>query len=244
MPGGDDRTVRHDSFSAEHVVALFGDMSATYGRLNLISSFGFSHFWRQACVRELAANRPASCADLMCGGAEAALLLRRLLPEKSNIVACDFCPEMCRLAEGSISRNGAAIQVELRDVFSIPPEPRFDRIACSFGLKTLSDEQLKAIAGLVQSWLLPGGVAAFVEIHIPNNSLLRTSYLMYLRHVIPLLGRIAQRNAECYRWLAVYTEGFADRDRFGSQLREAGLDCQEKSLFFGCARLYVARKPK
>jgi len=219
-------------------------MSATYGRLNLISSFGFSHFWRMACVRELAADHPVSCADLMCGGAEAALLLRDFLPESSTIVACDFCPEMCRLAEASTARKIAGIPVELRDVFSIPSEARFDRIACSFGLKTLSDEQLPTFAGRINSWLRPGGIAAFVEIGVPQAILLRLPFLLYLRHVIPLLGRIAQRNAECYRWLAVYTEGFAARDRFSMQLKDAGLACEQKSLFFGCARLYVARKLK
>jgi ubiquinone/menaquinone biosynthesis C-methylase UbiE len=60
--------------------------------------------------------------------------------------------------------------------------------------------------------------------------------------VIPWLGRIAQRNAECYRWLAVYTEDFATRDQFAQRLRETGLRCEQKALFFGCARLYVARK--
>lgn len=219
-------------------------MSATYGRLNLISSFGFSHFWRTACVRELAADQPVSCADLMCGGAEAALLLRDLLPERSTIVAYDFCPEMCRLAEASATRKNADISVELHDVLSIPSEAKYDRIVCSFGLKTLSDEQLQAFARRIESWLRPGGISAFVEIGVPRGILLRWPFLAYLRHVIPLLGRIAQRNAECYRWLAVYTEGFGARDRFSSQLQDAGLACDQKSLFFGCARLYVARKLK
>lgn len=218
-------------------------MSKTYGRLNLISSFGFSHAWRLACARELRADSPVDCADLMAGGAEAALLLREMLPEGSTITTYDFCPEMCRLARASVTRRSTDISVELRDVFSLPAIPSFDRIVCSFGLKTLSDAQLARFAILISTWLRPGGTAAFVEIHIPTQSILRWPYLFYLRQIIPLFGRIAQRNADCYRWLAAYTEDFAGRDRFARQLRDNGLRCEQNSLFFGCARLYVALKP-
>ena len=241
-----DQNVRrptNDSFSTEHVISLFSDMSQTYGRLNLISSFGFSHVWRLACARELRADSPVDCADLMAGGAEAAFLLREMLPAGSTIRAYDFCPEMCRLAQESMARKIARISVELRDVFSLPAVPSFDRIVCSFGLKTLSDAQLARFAILIATWLRPGGKAAFVEIHVPTLSILRWPYLIYLRQVIPLLGRIAQRNANCYRWLSTYTEDFAGRDRFVSQLRDTGLRCEQKALLFGCARLYVAMKP-
>lgn len=237
-----DRKPPDDHFSAEHVGSLFSDMSATYGRLNLISSFGFSHFWRVACARELRSETPVICADLMCGGAEAALLLWKILPKGSTIRAFDFCAEMCRLARESATRKQAEIPIELRDVFTIPATPSFDRIVCTFGLKTLSDAQLTQFAVLARALLRPGGVAAFVEIHIPSFPILRGPYLFYLRRIIPWLGRIAQRNADCYRWLAVYTEGFATRDRFARQLMAAGLRCEQKALFFGCARLYIARK--
>jgi demethylmenaquinone methyltransferase/2-methoxy-6-polyprenyl-1,4-benzoquinol methylase len=179
----------------------------------------------------------------MSGGAEATALLSRELPAGSRIEAYDFCEAMCHLArENFLRKNLSNVSIEARDVFSIPAAPRFDRIVCTFGIKTLSDTQLQSFAKLIGQWLRPGGVASFVEIHIPSNHLIRWPFLFYVRRVIPLLGRLAQRNADCYRWLSVFTEDFAGRDRFVRQLQDAGLKCSQKALFFGCARLYVASK--
>jgi ubiquinone/menaquinone biosynthesis C-methylase UbiE len=46
----------------------------------------------------------------------------------------------------------------------------------------------------------------------------------------------------CYRHLAQYTEEFARRDHFPSYLKEAGFEVVTRSLFFGCARLYIGSK--
>jgi demethylmenaquinone methyltransferase/2-methoxy-6-polyprenyl-1,4-benzoquinol methylase len=232
------------AFTPERIAALFGDMAATYGVVNLLSSFGFSHHWRRACVRELPAGDSLAVADLMCGGAEAAVLLSRTMGQGSRIDAYDLCESMCQIATSTVRRKKLRqVAVHHQNVFSIPESATFDRICCSFGLKTLSDVQLAEFAGLVRRCLRPGGVAAFVEIHVPRPSLLRFAYLFYLRRIIPLIGRIADRNSDCYRWLAVYTEDFAARDRFGSLLKSGGLEVRERALFFGCARLYVAVKP-
>jgi ubiquinone/menaquinone biosynthesis C-methylase UbiE len=48
------------NYSPAHVIKLFDEMARTYGAVNLISSLGFSHFWRRACVRSLAIRRGES----------------------------------------------------------------------------------------------------------------------------------------------------------------------------------------
>jgi demethylmenaquinone methyltransferase/2-methoxy-6-polyprenyl-1,4-benzoquinol methylase len=107
-------------------------------------------------------------------------------------------------------------------------------------LKTLDDQQLRQFARLTKDLLKPAGRAAFVEIHVPENRLLRWFYLFYIRHVIPTVGRLCLGNPNCYRHLALYTEDYAKRDFFADYLKEAGLEVDMRPLFFGCARLYVA----
>jgi ubiquinone/menaquinone biosynthesis methyltransferase len=232
---------RKADFSPAHVIQLFDDMAKTYGAVNLISSLGFSHLWRKACVRKLAPKPGHTCADLMCGMGEATSLILRLAGGSLPVDAIDFCPEMTKRCKKTISRRQASdVSVQTQNVFDIPTKATYDRICCSFGLKTLDDGQVQRFARLVKELLKPNGRAAFVEIHVPENRLLRMAYLFYIRHFIPFIGRVCLGDPNCYRYLALYTEDYAKRDHFGDYLKEVGLDVTVHPLFFGCARLYVA----
>ena len=54
-------------YEPKAIRALFDEMSATYGVVNLISSFGFSARWRHEVVRGLAFGGLARVVDLMSG---------------------------------------------------------------------------------------------------------------------------------------------------------------------------------
>jgi ubiquinone/menaquinone biosynthesis methyltransferase len=231
------------NYSPAHVIRLFDEMAQTYGAVNLISSFGFSHLWRKAMIRCLNVEAAHACADLMCGMGEATELLLKSSDRSLNVEAVDFCSEMTKRCKQTILRNHAAnISVVTSDVFDLNSACQFDRVCCSFGLKTLDDRQLRAFAALIKKILKPSGQAAFVEIHVPKNSLLRTPFLFYVRHVIPAIGRLCLGDPNCYRHLARYTEDFASRDRFDYYLEETGLVVNTRPLFFGCARLYFAQR--
>jgi len=229
-------------YNSEHLVRLFDDMAKTYGAVNLVSSFGLSHLWRKACIDLLETKPSHACADLMCGMGEATRLLVKTAGPSLSVHAVDFCPRMTERCRETVMRLRVTnVTVCTQDVFSISETTTFDRIACSFGLKTLNDSQLKTFAHLIKKLLKPSGRAAFVEIHIPANLLLRLPYLFYIRYVIPFIGWICLGNPSCYRYLARYTEDFASRDSFDAYLKEEGLDVSVFELFFGCARIYLAR---
>jgi len=222
-------------------VGLFNEMARTYGAVNLVSSFGFSHFWRKACVRALALEPAHACADLMSGMGEATLLIAR--HRVRSIQAVDFCPAMVARAHAAFSRHRLeTVQLQQADVLRLAEIAAFDRVCVSFGVKTLDDAALAEFARLLQRLLKPGGRAALVEIAIPTARLLRAPYLFYLRHVIPFIGRLCLGNPDCYRSLAIYTESFARRQRFAGMLTDTGFTVSERRLFFGCAQLWVAHK--
>lgn len=230
------------NYTSAHVISLFDDMAKTYGAVNLISSLGFSHLWRKACTQSLAPAANHACADLMCGMGEATSLLLKAAGPSVSVDAVDFCSEMTKRCNKTVVRRRACnVSVYTRNVFEAPTKKAYDRICCSFGLKTLDDQQLRQFAWLTKDLLKPAGRAAFVEIHVPENLLLRWFYLFYIRHLIPTIGRLCLGNPNCYRHLALYTEDYAKRDFFSDYLREAGFKVVVSQLFFGCARLYVAQ---
>jgi ubiquinone/menaquinone biosynthesis C-methylase UbiE len=216
-------------------------MAQTYGAVNLISSLGFSHLWRKRCVASLQMRTGEICADLMCGMGEATTLMLKSSAKPQRIDAVDFCPEMTKRCE-KLARQQDNVVIHTKNVFDLPATGIYNRVCCSFGLKTLDDQQLRQLACHVKNLLASQGRAAFVEIYIPKNLFLRTFYLFYIRHVIPAIGKLCLGDPDCYKYLALYTEEFAQRDGFPDYLKDAGLAVSTHSLFFGCARLYTAQK--
>ena len=206
-----------EDYSARYLVGLFNEMAQTYGVVNLLSSFGFSHFWRKSCIEALEVCPDSVCADLMSGMGESSLLLYGR--GVTSIHAVDFSPAMTDRARAMIAQHGqAGVKITAMDVFDLNDSAAFDRICVSFGIKTLDNEGLERFATLLCRLLRPGGRASLVEIHLPAFRPLLWPYLFYLRYVIPLIGRMCLGNPDCYRSLAIYTESFARRERFAARL--------------------------
>lgn len=222
---------------------LFNRMARTYGAVNLISSFGFSHLWRKACVDALGVQPGHRCADLMAGMGESSVLLAHGPVTGLKIDAIDFCPAMTSKGREIVERlKLSEISIQTADVLKLEGAAIYNRVCASFGIKTLNNEGQREFAEVMHRLLKAGGRVALVEIHVPTSALLRWPFLFYLRHVIPLIGRLLLGDPDCYRSLAIYTEGFAERDRMAEHLGQQGFAVTLRPLFFGCARLYVAEK--
>jgi len=153
------------NYSPAHVIGLFDDMAQTYGTVNLLSSLGFSYLWRKACIQKLDLKPNHHCADLMCGMGEATAIMAKIAGHALSVDAIDFCSEMIKRCHRTVSRHQmAGVSVHTCDVFDLPLMTTYDRICCSFGLKTLNDEQLRRFARLIRTSLRPSGRASFIEI--------------------------------------------------------------------------------
>jgi ubiquinone/menaquinone biosynthesis C-methylase UbiE len=208
-------------------------MASTYGRINLISSFGFTVRWRRQAVRGLPLASAGCVVDLMSGMGELWHLLAEDLPASARVVGVDISQEMTRRA----SREwNFPVEIRVADVLKWRSEPAFaDIVVSSFGVKTFDLEQQRLLAQTVARILKPGGTCSFVEISVPPFVALRAAYMFYLKRVIPLIGRVMLGNPDCYRMLGVYTESFGNMTHFSKCLSEAGLDVTSIAYFFGCA---------
>ncbi len=226
------------------LVNLFDEMSATYGFVNLVASFGFAHLWRRACIRLAQPRSGEHVLDLMTGMGECFGELAAGVGKHGAVLGVDFSHEMIRRAgeHGAHlqSRSGCAIAVEEADVFTLTQQTelreRFDVAVCNFGLKTLAPERYADLVRLLRYVLKPGGRFVFLEISVPSSAWLRMPYLFYLHRVIPWIGRLCLGNPDNYRMLGIYTENFRNCAEIAAVFREAGLEnVREHALFFGCA---------
>jgi ubiquinone/menaquinone biosynthesis methyltransferase len=226
-----------DIYQPSVVARLFDEMSATYGFVNVISSFGFCVLWRKQCVGHIRWRPGAVVYDLMSGMGELwPSMVRRLRPG-GEILAVDISEQMCKHANAAAGvKAGVPIAIHQADVLDNDlPDASADVIISSFGLKTFSPSQQRLLAIQVRRLLKPGGPFSFLEISTPPNRLLRSLYLFYLHRLIPPIGRACLGNPDNYRMLGVYTQAFENVRGFADALREAGLEVRCHRHFFGCA---------
>jgi len=207
-------------------------MASTYGRVNLLSSFGFTARWRHQAVLGLPLAMAGSVVDLMSGMGELWRSLARGLPASARVLGVDLSPEMARRTPREWH---FATEVYVGDVLAWEPAAFADVVVSSFGLKTFDREQQRHLANKVGRVLKPGGTFSFVEVSVPPFLPLRVAYMFYLRWIIPIIGRLLLGDPDCYRMLGVYTQAFGNSKHFASCLQQAGLDVRHVSYFFGCA---------
>jgi demethylmenaquinone methyltransferase/2-methoxy-6-polyprenyl-1,4-benzoquinol methylase len=244
-PSGAQPSSEAGLYDPAYVRALFDEMSSSYERVNTLTSFGFSRRWRRQVVERLAPEPGAVVLDAMTGMGEGWRYLLPRIGSGGRIVALDASAGMLRGARRERDRLGAAaIEIVLGDALVTGlAAGSVDAVLCLFGLKTLSPDQQAWFAGEIARVLRPGGRLALVEVSTPPARALRAAYLLYLKQVIPALGRILLGNPDNYRMLGRYTERFGDAGRLVPVFAAAGLDVAGLSLFFGCATGIVGRKP-
>jgi ubiquinone/menaquinone biosynthesis C-methylase UbiE len=228
-------------YDQESIRSLFDEMASTYGYINLISSFGFAARWRHQAVEDLPLSGAVCILDLMSGMGELWRSLAKSLPTSARVIGVDLSPEMTRRTPREWP---FATEVLVEDVLTWDAPSGFaDVIVSSFGLKTFDRDQQRKLAGRVARILKAGGSYSFVEISVPSFAPLRYLYMLYLRTLIPMIGRLMLGNPDCYRMLGRYTGAFGNVGHFANCLRDAGLEANPVSYFFGCATGVRGHKP-
>lgn len=230
-----------DRYDPAAVRDLFNEMSATYGIVNFISSFGFTLRWRNQALRNIPVAETSHVVDLMSGMNELCRSLSHHASPKLQVTAVDISPEMVHRA-----RNDWPFHVEakIEDVLTWHFEPdSADAVISSFGLKTFDRDQQMQLARIVASLLRPGGDFSFVEVSVPQARILRWLYMFYLGRIIPWIGRLFLGDPTNYRMLGIYTQDFGTCQHFAECLQQQGLQVSTVRYFFGCATGVRGIKP-
>ena len=226
-----------DLYDPAYVRRLFDEMSGSYERVNLITSFGFSRRWRLQAVARLGLEPGMTVHDWMTGMGEGWEPILGRVGHEGGLVAIDLSAGMLRHARRRrASRPQDRIEIIEGDLLELDlPAGSADAVLCLFGVKTLRASNRDRFGAELARVLRPGGRFSLIEVSVPGWAPLRWAYLFYLKRLIPVLGRILLGNPENYRMLGVYTERFGDCRELAEVLRLAGLDARYGESFFGCA---------
>jgi len=231
-----------DRYKPAAIRDLFDEMAATYGLVNLISSFGFTLRWRHQLIQSIPIAEAKQVVDLMSGMNELCRSLSHHASSNLHVTAVDISPEMVRLACKDWPFH---VDTKIEDVLTWNFEPNSaDAVISSFGLKTFNRDQQMRLAKIIAGLLRPGGHLSLIEVSVPPARVLRWLYMFYLGRIIPWIGRLFLGNPLNYEMLGIYTQDFGSCQYFSECLRQQGLQVRRVSYFFGCATGVSGTKPK
>jgi len=229
--------------SGGRVRGMFAEIAPRYDLVNRILSGGIDVWWRHVTVRKAPPPAAGAMLDVCCGTGDLALAYAAKSGPGVRIVASDFCRPMLDRGVEKARRAGRPIEWVEADAQALPfPAASFDLVTVAFGLRNIADTR----AGLAEMARVcrPGGTLAILEFSLPKNTLVRSSYLWYFRHVLPWIGNVVGRSrSDAYTYLNQSVEEFPAGAALAAIVRAAGFtEVEVIPLTFGIASLYVGRR--
>lgn len=232
MPTSTDRFKPN---AAREMASMFDAVSGRYDLLNAVMTLGQDSAWREAMWRRV--PREARTVLDLCTGSGASLTgLRRV---GRTVLGIDVSVGMLRVAAETHALGGWSPRLACADAFSLPLRTAsLDAVTIAFGIRNLRPRRA-ALAELSRV-LRPGGRLVVLEAAAPAPSPLAPFARAWIRHAIPLAGRISG-DPSAYRYLSESIFEFGSGPEFEADLDACGFTRLEARAFLmGATRLWVA----
>ncbi|MFQ5808802.1 MAG: ubiquinone/menaquinone biosynthesis methyltransferase [Armatimonadota bacterium] len=222
---------------------MFSAIAPRYDLLNHLLSLGADRRWRRRGC-ELAAPEPGgNVLDVCAGTGDFAFACLAEHPGIGRVCLTDFAEPMLSLAQAKA--NGIAsgkIACGCADALRLPyADESFDLVLCAFGVRNLADVS----AGLAELWRVtrPGGELVVLEFCRRRLPWYAWPGRLWLRCVVPVVGRLLSRHESAYLYLPSSRDAFFSPEELGRELESAGYqDVRFELLTFGVATVFVARR--
>ena len=229
--GGPPSDKRH------YVRQMFSAIAPRYDLLNRVLSLNIDRSWRRRALERLGwQSKPSgSYLDACAGTLDLAAMLADDSRFSGHVGGADFATPMLRLG-ASKSKSGRVLRTGA-DTLMLPfSDGTFDGATVGFGLRNLTDMDL-GMRELVRV-LRPGARLVILDCSTPPSSLLRGLYLLYFKHVLPVVGRLVSGHPTAYSYLPDSVMGFPPPEALAQRMAAAGLhDCGHEQLSGGIAAL-------
>ena len=223
---------------------MFSGVAPRYDLLNHVLSFNIDRGWRKrllARVSPILDRSDAAILDLCCGTGDVLLELQQRTA--SLILGADFCHPMLVGAQKKIAGRGFRSPLFEGDALQLPLRERsLDLVTIAFGFRNLANYP----AGLAELYrvLKPGGMLAMLEFSHPRGLLMRSSYSLYSKVLMPLIGGAISGSRSAYTYLPESIEKFPRAGALRSMMEQQGFrDVSFELLTGGIAALHLGTRP-
>ncbi len=220
----------------DQVAGMFDATAKRYDLLNSLLSGGNDRLWRIHMQRAVAPKPGERILDVAAGtGASSAPMAKA----GALVTALDISHGM--LEEGR--RRHPDIEFVHGSAEELPfDDDTFDAVTISFGLRNV--QQPRAALSEFHRVLKPGGRVIVCEFSQPPVNVVRKSYELYLRTVLPGLAKAASSNPDAYRYLVESIASWPDQQTLSQWIRTAGfIRVAHRNLTLGVVALHRGRKP-
>jgi demethylphylloquinol methyltransferase len=163
----------------DRVQSLFDRIAPVYDDLNQTLSLGQHKIWKLMAVKWCAPQRGDVGLDLCCGSGDVAGMLADRLGPFGQVYGLDFAIEQLKIAQ----QRRPDVRWIQANVLNLPfHDAHFDCATMSYGLRNVPD--IPASLGELYRVLKPGAKAAILDMHRPENGLVRGFQAWYLDHVV------------------------------------------------------------
>lgn len=230
------------------VQRMFSHIAPKYDMTNLIISLGLNKYWNNQLVKHSLACAPTgNLLDLCCGTGEIAygFLKNAKLPQKLHLI--DFSDNMLAVAKRRAEKLNLQDKHHLiftqGDAQEIPLEKdTVAGVSIAYGIRNVLNTQ-KCLNDVLRV-LQPGGVCGILELTRPKNKLMHHLHGIYLRTMLPALGKILTSDKEAYSYLKDTIGKFIEPEEVAGIMKSSGFrNVRVIPLSFGIAHLIVAEKP-
>ncbi len=234
----------------ERIRSMFSDIASRYDLTNTLLTATTDTLWRNRTAFELTKelhrrvddgrlSSPLTLLDACAGTGKLGNRILRHLKRNGIGYGVDFCLPL--LKEGDYSNhNEGGIVPFAGDLLRMPVTDRsFDAVSIAFGYRNLTDRR----AGLreIRRLLNDHGVLAILEFHVPQRDPVRTLYLLYFNHVLPVLGAwISGTTTGAYRYLNQSVLSFPPPARLKEEFRAESFNVlSHHPMMMGAVHLYL-----
>ncbi|MDP1836705.1 MAG: bifunctional demethylmenaquinone methyltransferase/2-methoxy-6-polyprenyl-1,4-benzoquinol methylase UbiE [Chlamydiales bacterium] len=194
----------YDKRDPNSIRELFASIAQRYDMGNAVLSMQLYRRWnRQLIEHVLEPSPPKILLDLCCGTGDIAFTYLQKAPKPpETIYMIDFCAEMLANAKAKGDRMPSRSEINyiVGDAQKIPlPDASVDSVTIAYGIRNVT-YPAQCISETYRI-LKPGGRIGILELTRPSNPFMRFGHSLYLRSVVPVVGRFLTSNQNAYEYL-------------------------------------------
>lgn len=229
---------------SEFLKHTYSKIADSYEKTNHIFTLWLDILWRKRLARIAISTAPKRILDACTGTGETARCIKKFSGGLAEVVGCDFSKEMLRLAKRR--KGGGGIELKEADVSKLPFESMsFDVITMSFAARNLNSgtESFTEYLREIRRVLKDGGVFYNLETSRPKNRLIAAIFRLYVKLLVPWIGKRFSGHGVGYKYLAASIISFMDPDELSQKLKEAGFTkVGYKRLLMGVAAIHYGTR--
>jgi demethylmenaquinone methyltransferase / 2-methoxy-6-polyprenyl-1,4-benzoquinol methylase len=231
----------------ETIQQMFGSIAKKYDKANGILSLQMHKHWNAQLVKQITSSEQSmTLLDLCCGTGDIAFRFLKKFRYQQRAILVDFCEEMLTCAKEKAKRFNLShhdIKYIQANVQELPlASEQVHCVSMAYGIRNVKDP-LKCLQEAYRV-LKPGGMIGILELTKPMNPLIRFGHSLYLRLVLPVLGKWITANQEAYQYLCNSIGTFVPSAHLEELLKKAGFVYTEiQPLTFGAATIFIGWKP-